>query len=62
MNITAGTYYKNIKTGDYYLVEFLASDVTDECEFDVVVYSKMEHPNHFYTRELDQFVEKFEET
>ena len=62
MIIKSGQYYENIKTGNYYKVEFLAIDVTNDCEFEVVVYSPMNNSESFYTRELDQFCEKFKET
>jgi len=58
--IKSGQYYKHFKTGNYYKVEMIALDVTNECEFDVVVYTEMNNSERYYTRELDQFLERFE--
>jgi len=62
MIIKAGCYYKNKKNNKYYFVHFLALQITNNIEIDVVVYSDMHNENQFYTRSTEEFFDKFKET
>jgi len=48
--IKAGRDYVHNKSGEHYKVKFLALDVTNECEFEVVVYTPFHGPNNIYVR------------
>ena len=62
LHIKAGNYYVNKKTGDPYLVDKFATSVSNSLELhDVVVYASMYNTELFYTREIEEFRDKFRE-
>lgn len=59
--VREGHYYINKKSGEFYFIYKLATDVSNNIKHDVVVYAGINNPNKYYTRELEEFKNKFKD-